>query len=62
MSGVRNMTCFIRLAIHSLLCAQVLFFVTPSTLLATDSLKETASTLFTQEEQQYLSEKQQIDL
>jgi len=56
------MTCFIRLAIYSLLCAQFLFFVTPSSLFAADSASPTAATPFTQEEQQYLSEKQQINM
>ena len=56
------MTCFIRLAIYSLLCAQLLFFVAPSSLFADNSAKPTASTPFTQEEQQYLNKKQQITM
>ncbi len=57
------MTCFIRLAIHSLLCAQFLFFVTPDSLFAAESAETTKnSASFSQEEQQYLNKKQQITM
>lgn len=56
------MTCFTRLAIHSLLCAQLLFFISPSSLLAAAPAKATSPIHFSQEEQQYLNEKKQITM
>ena len=56
------MTGFTRLAIQSLLCAQLLFFVSPFCLFAASPSKATPPTPFSQEEQQYLSEKKQITM
>jgi PAS domain S-box-containing protein len=56
------MTCSLRLVIHFLLCTQLLLFLLPFSLPAADSAKTASSTLFSQEEQQYLDKKKQITM